>query len=537
MDAEIRRKLDKITGSLQDSGLGAPVTCLEQISYLIYLKLLDEQESEKKLRGAKQELLFPQQAERYSWSKWKDKTGKDLLDFVRDEVFYYMANSFLKDEPKVAEYFREAVLEITDPDVFQTIIEQLDSLGSTWDRKIWGDIYEYLLDYYYYSPQPSRRRAFGGTPQQIRAFMVEMVDPDFGETICDLTVGVGSFLIDSLNYILAKYSDRPIEVPIYGEDWLDKRGQTIQEAKQEIPNLQTYRKGDGNKLPNWEQLEASIYGFDASPEMTRIARMNLLLHGIRNPKVKLANVLSELNGLRENDLRRRYQVILTQPPFGRVSRKRSVRGHINSNSIESLFSDAMMRSLDEGGRGAIVLPKGVSFINSKADVELRQILLRDFDLLAVVSLPSGVLFDTSIETAVLVFRKPVDKDSQRVRQVWFYEVKNDGFGGRRKRETKELNDIPELLQKWNEYKASGFERPPGIEAGTLLEAGNQEPNCWWASLETIAENDWNLTPELYRPEVLEKLPDETPAELIREVLAIESEIVADLEKLLQEVEG
>lgn len=503
MEAEIRRKLDKITGSLWDSGLSDPITCIEQISYLIYLKLLDEQESEKKLSNAKQELLFPQQAERYRWSKWKQKTGKDLLDFVKDEVFYYMANSLLKDEPKVAEYFREAVLEITNPDVFQTVIEQLDSLGSNLDRKIWGEIFEYLLDYYYYSPQASRARATGGTPQQIRALMVEMVDPDFGETICDLAVGVGSFLIDALNHILAKYSDRPIEVP------------------------------------SWEQLEASIYGFDVSPEMTRIARINLFLHGIRNPKVKLANVLSELDGLSDRDLRRRYQVILTNPPFGRALPKHSVREDlpINSKRSESLFLAAMMRSLDEGGRGAIVVPKGLLFINSKADVELREILLRDFDLLAVVSLSSGVLSDTPIETAVLVFRKPVDKDSQRVRQVWFYEVKTDGFGGRKKRETKELNDIPELLQKWNDYKASGFERPPGIEAGTLLDAGSQEPNCWWASLETIAENNWNLTPELYRPQVLEKLPDETPAELIREVLAIESEIVADLEKLLQEVEG
>lgn len=503
MEAEIRRKLDKITDSLQDSGLSDPITCIEQISYLIYLKLLDEQESEKELSNAKQGLLFPQQAERYRWSKWKEKTGKDLLDFVKDEVFYYMANSLLKDEPKVAEYFREAVLKITNPDVFQTVIEQLDSLGSTRDRKIWGEIFEYLLDYYYYSPQASRARATGGTPQQIRALMVEMVDPDFGETICDLAVGVGSFLIDALNHILAKYSDRPIEVP------------------------------------SWEQLEASIYGFDVSPEMTRIARINLFLHGIRNPKVKLANVLSELDGLSDRDLRRRYQVILTNPPFCRALPKHSVREDlpINSKNSESLFLAAMMKSLQAGGRGAIVVPKSLLFRTSKSDLELRQILLRDFDLLAVVSLPSGVLFDTSIETAVLVFRKPVDKDSQRVRQVWFYEVKNDGFGGRKKRETKELNDIPELLQKWNDYKASGFERPPGIEAGTLLDAGSQEPNCWWASLETIAENNWNLTPELYRPQVLEKLPDETPAELIREVLAIESEIVADLEKLLQEVEG
>ena len=504
MEAEIKQKLDKITDSLRDSFLSEPITCLEQISYLIYLKLLDEQESEKiQLRGAKQELLFPQQAERYRWSKWKDKTGKDLLDFVKDEVFYYMANSLLKDDPKVAEYFREAILEITSPDIFQTIIEQLDSLGSNWDRKIWGEIFEYLLDYYLSEQSDRKTTGFYYIPQQIRTLMVEMVDPDFGEKICDLAVGVGHFLTDSLNHILAKYSDRPTEVP------------------------------------SWEQLEASIYGFDVSSEMTRIARMNLFLHGIPNPKVKLANVLSESDGLTENDLRRRYQVILTAPPFGRVLPKYSMRDDlpINSKNSESLFLAAMMKSLQAGGRGAIVVPKALLFRTSKSDLELRQILLRDFDLLAVVSLPPGVFLYTAIETAVLVFRKPVDKDSQRVEQVWFYEVKSDGFGGRKKRETKELNDIPELLQKWNDYKASGFERPPGIEAKTLLEAGSQEPNCWWASLETIAENNWDLTPEQYRPQVLEKLPDETPAELIREVLAIESEIVADLKKLLQEVEG
>lgn len=128
-----------------------------------------------------------------------------------------------------------------------------------------------------------------------------------------------------MDYILAKYSEHPIEVPIYGEDWLDKREQTLKAAKKEIPNLQTYRKGIGDKLPDWKLLEESIFGFDVSRQMMRIAMMNLVLHGIRTAKIKQANVLSDLGGLTEEDLRRRYKVMLANPPFAGTLPKESIR--------------------------------------------------------------------------------------------------------------------------------------------------------------------------------------------------------------------
>ena len=310
MDLELRRKLDGLTDTLWAGGITNPVTYIEQISYLIYLKLLDEEESQRELRArlmggnGNATLLFPQQAERYRWSKWRFKSGIDLRDFLRDEVFPYMGNSLVKDEPRVAEYFRDAVLEITDPNVLKTVIDELDSLElSKLGQDIKGDIFEYLLTHLGQSALNGQFR----TPRQIRAFMVEMVDPDLGDTICDLAMGTGGFIIDSVDYILAKYSENPIEVPIYGEDWLDKRDQSLAAVKQEIPNLQTYRKGNGDRLPEWKLLEQSIYGFDVSRQMMRIAMMNLVLHGIRNAKIKQANVLSELGGLTEDDLRRRYK--------------------------------------------------------------------------------------------------------------------------------------------------------------------------------------------------------------------------------------
>lgn len=557
MDIDLRRKLDRITDILWAGGITNPVTYIEQISYLIYLKLLDEEESQRELRARLMEeqgntrLLFPQQAERYRWSKWRSKNGIDLRDFIRDEVFPYMANSLVKDEPKIAEYFRDAVLEIADPNVLKTVIDEIDTLElNKLGQDIKGDIFEYLLTHLGKSALNGQFR----TPKQIRWFMVEMVDPDLGDTICDLAMGTGGFLIDTLDYILAKYSEIAREIPIYGEDWLERQGKSVETAKQENPNLQTYYKGNGDKLPDWNLLEASIYGFDVSRQMLRIAVMNLVLHGVRNAQVKLANVLSDFGGLNEEDLRRRYQVLLANPPFAGTLPKDSIREDLPTHSKKSelLFLSAMMKCLAEGGRCAVIVPEGLLFGSTQAHIDLRKQLLTDFDLLAVVSLPAGVFKPyAGVKTAVLVFRKPVEisqhsltkgENKNRIQQVWFYEVKNDGFnldqitgGGRL--ETPKLNDIPQLLRDWKSYKQSRFENPPGVKAGTLLAAGTVEPRCWWVDLETIAQNDYNLGAGRYKPQVSETVSDEDPAELIRELLEIEQEITIGLEQLLKEVES
>ena len=209
---------------------------------------------------------------------------------MRDEVFPYMA-SLVKDEPQVAEYFRDAVLEITDPNVLKEVVDELDTIDF---RKLGpdvkGEIFEYLLTHLGQSALNGQFR----TPRQIRAFMVSMVDPDIGDTINDPACGTAGFLIDTVDHLLAKYSETPQEIPIYGEEWLEKRGQSLEEAKKAMPNLQTYRKGAGEKIPDWGILEASIYGTDVSRQMMRISMMNLVLHGISRARLKRANVLSEI---------------------------------------------------------------------------------------------------------------------------------------------------------------------------------------------------------------------------------------------------
>ena len=547
MDQTLRRKLDHITDVLWAGGVTNPVTYIEQISYLIYLKLLDEEESERELRGrlgaGNGASLFPRQAARFRWSKWRFQSGEGLRNFVRDEVFPYMA-SLVKDEPHVADYFRDAVLEIVDPNVLKQVIDELDSIDF---RKlgpdIKGDIFEYLLTHLGQSALNGQFR----TPRQIRAFMVQMVDPDLGDTVYDPACGTAGFLIDVVDYILARYSEVPKETPIYGEDWLEKREQTPKEAKNEIPNLQTYRKGAGEKIPDWHRLEASIYGTDVSRQMMRIASMNLVLHGIRRANLKRANVLSEMSGLTEDDVNRRYAVILSNPPFAGQIPAESIRQDLPSKSKKSelLFLSLMLRSLAPGGRSAVVVPEGALFGSTKAHKELREKLLWEYELLAVVSLPAGVFKPyAGVKTSVLVFRRLAaepEEGKPATSQVWFYDVRNDGYDpdkiqARGRLETPADNEIPGLLAAWADYKASRFQEPPGVAAMALLDAGSEEPCCWWANFETIAQNDLNLSASRYKPRVAEPVPEENPAELIREVLAIEKEITVGLQQLLSDME-
>ncbi len=547
MNLEIRRKLRKITDILWAGGVTNPVTYIEQLSYLIYLKMLDEEESNRILQqkmlgnngNGKARLLFPQQAERFRWSKFKFRSGKQLRDYIRDEVFPYMG-SLVKEEPQVAEYFRDAVLEIVDPNVLKTVIDEIDSIKfGELGTDVKGDIFEYFLTHLGQSALNGQFR----TPRQIRTMMVELVDPNIPDTVYDPACGTGGFLIDAIEYILAKYSTEPVEVPIYGEEWLIKRKQNLSQAKKDIKNLQTYKKGTGELIDDWGLLENSIFGIDVSRQLMRISMMNLVLHGIQKAKIKVANTLSDLGGLTEDDLRRKYKVILSNPPFAGVLPKDSIRKDLPTNSKKSelLFLSVMMEALAPGGRCAVVVPEGLLFGSTSAHTELRKKLVDDFDLLAVISLPAGVFKPyAGVKTGILVFRKPVN-GKKNLNKIWFYEITNDGYdpdkvsGGVRP-ETPEKNEIPALLEQWRVYKESGYKNPPGIEANNLLEPGSEEVKCWWATSKQITENDYNLSPGRYKPQVGERIIKEDPKELLHEIIALENTIKTNLENLLTEID-
>ena len=545
VDQTLRRKVDHIANILRAGGVTNPVTYIEQISYLIYLKLLDEEEViRERTISRNNPSLFPLQAVRYRWSEWRLKSGDELCKFVRDEVFPYMA-SLVKDEPHVADYFRDAVLEIADPNVLRQVIAELDSIEFLkLGPDIKGDIFEHLLTHLGQAALNGQFR----TPRQIRAFMVKMLDPDLGETVYDPACGTGGFLIDVVDHILARYSHTPNELPIYGEEWLHGRMQTLEEAKGEIPNLQTYRTGSGDRIADWNLLEESIHGTDVSRHMMRIAVMNLVLRGIRRARLKQANVLSDLTGLPEDQLNRAgYEVILSNPPFAGQIPGDSIRRDLASRSKKSelLFLALILRSLAPRGRCGVVVPEGALFGSTNAHRELREHLLRVYDLQAVVSLPAGVFRPyAGVKTSVLIIQRPSAERPEghaATRHVWFYEVRNDGYDPDRihsgvRPQTPEQNDIPALLSTWFDYKATRFREPQGVEAGAVLEPGSAAPRSWWAKFKTIADNDFNLSASRYKPRVAEPVPDADPIQLIRDVLSIEREITKGFQELLNEIQ-
>ena len=552
MNQELRSKLTRIIHILRAEEGSNSLIKIEQVFYLIYLKLLDEEESRRllklrqiiELKSGDGSLLYPRQSERYRWSNWQFESDKKLHDFVSNDVFSYMA-SLVKEEPQIAEFFRDAVLEIDDPTILGQLVDEINKIEFTklgTDEK--GEVFEFLLTEL---GELALIRQIQ-TPRQIRKFMVEMVDPDLDDTIFDPACGTGAFLTDSVEYILAKHSTNPQEVPIYGEEWFEQRGQSIEEVKKEIPALQTYLKGKGENIPDLGRLERIIYGFDVSRQMVRLAMMNLVFHGVSHSNVKRADSLIEMSGPRKSSFARRFDVILSQIPFGVVhSRRLSRRVFPGGRNSEMLFLGIMMEALAPGGRCAVIVPEYLLFSSMPALKKLRREIVEDYHLLAVVSLPSRVLDPYSnVKSSVLVFQRDSEhaQENNKIRvakKVWFYKIRADGFDSDRKfrgkqLETPKTNDIPDLLEQWAAYKNSGFRHPSGIESGTLLDEKSEEPRCWWTTIENISESGYNLTATRYKPQIASRIPDD-PTELIRETLAIEREISSGLNKLLKVVEN
>jgi type I restriction enzyme M protein len=556
MNSDIRQKLDKITDTMWSGGLANPITYVEQLSYLLYLKLLDEaenQHTQAELLGITLDrpTLFPAQAKRYRWSEWRFKSGRDLLDFVSDEVFPYMS-SLVREAPSVATFFADARFQFEDPHVFKEVVDILDTFQfAKLGPDVKGDIFEYQL----LKLQNQAKSDLGQfrTPRQLRQFMVQLVDPDIGDSIYDPACGTAGFLVEALDHILAKYSSETREIPIYGEGWEESKGyKSVEAAKNAIPNLQTYQRGVGDRLAkeDWKKLEASLYGHDVSGQMVRVSQMNLVLHGVPKARIRRANALSETGGLTEDDKNRRYKVIIANPPFAGLLPKDSIRSDLPTNSKKSelLFLAIMMDALAPGGRCAVVVPEGLLFGSTEAHVDLRKKLVEEFHLQAVISLPAGVFKPyAGVKTSVLVFAKPNKEGctgilpvSSSSNKVWFYEIKNDGYdpdkvsGGGRV-ETPNENGIPGLLDTWAIYKASNFQNAPGPGANTLLEADAPEPACWWATSERLADSGYNLSASAYKPTTPTRSNAEDPLKLVDELLALEDTITAGLTELRKQL--
>ena len=575
--AEMRRAIDQIRDYLFGGGYPDPVANAEQLSFLFFFYLVEGIDKENALRAKvlKQpyESLFagewklknPLNApakdvksiskEHFRWSVWvKGLSGESLVRFVRDEVFAFFAEM---GEQSAHNFMHGARLSIDEPTVLTQVINLVDGLHlDQADADTKGDLFEHVLRQIKQAGELGQFR----TPRHIIRAIVEMIDPQVGETIYDPAAGTAGFLVAAYNHMRLAHSTKDA----IHQDEVDGKLQ---------------RRGYGDKLSAAQVSalqNATFYGNDVDPKMVHLATMNLTLCGLPNVRILQRNVLTTtLDNERRTELglpQEDYHVVLANPPFsGRVDKDRIVDEVKvgTSTSTELLFLKYMMDSLRPGGRCGVIVPEGVLFGSTGAHKELRRQLIEYCRVQAVLSLPGGVFQPYSgVKTSVLFFQKPALSKIERggsTDHVLFLHADNDGYKLDANHDVSiEADDLPLLLdayrsreagwQQWKKWKqqpfalssspqagvskgepkqsgAQSFDTPPAKTAEAYSGRTEWPHKAWFASAEEIRANDFNLSAGRYRPMSQAAVEHRDPRELLDELSAIEVEIAEEVEAL------
>lgn len=452
--------------------------------------------------------------ERFRWSVWaKGLSGEGLVRFVRDEVFAFFGEL---GEQAAHNFMNGARLTIDEPTVLTQVINLVDNLRlDQADADTKGDLFEHVLKQIKQAGELGQFR----TPRHIIRTIVEMIDPQIGETIYDPAAGTAGFLVAAYNHIRLANSSPA----------------AIQEA--EIDG-KTQRRGLGDKLSATQVSAlqtATFFGNDVDPKMVRLATMNLTLRGLPNVRILLRNVLTTtLDPDKRAELRlpaEGYHVVLANPPFsGRVDKDRIVDDVKvgTSTATELLFLKYMMDSLRPGGRCGVIVPEGVLFGSTTAHKELRRQLIENNRVEAVLSLPGGVFQPYSgVKTSVLLFRKGGNTE-----RVLFLHADNDGYKLDANHDTPiDQDDLPMLVAAYR-YKDERW-----LDWLTR-DAAQEWPQKWWfADAATLRANDFNLSAGRYRPMNQTAVEHRDPRELLDELAAIEAEIMEEVEALRETLSG
>lgn len=527
---EMRRDVDQIRNYLFGGGYPDPVSNAEQLSFLFLFYLIEgidaENQARAKVLKQRYESLFvgdwmlknPLNAqregektisrERFRWSIWaKGLSGEPLVRFVRDEVFPFFAE--LAGDSAV-NFMHGARLVVDEPTVLTQVVTLIDGLRlDRADADTKGDLFEHVLRQIKQAGELGQFR----TPRHIIRAIVEMVDPQIGESIYDPAAGTAGFLVAAYNHIrLANSSPAAIQsVEIDGKAQRRGLGDRLSASLLSVLQNRTF------------------YGNDVDPKMVRLATMNLTLRGLPNVHILLRNVLTttldaerrEALGLPEGG----YHVVLANPPFaGRVDTDRIVDDVKvgTTTATELLFLKYMIDSLRPGGRCGVVVPEGVLFGSTSAHKELRRQLIENNQIEAVMSLPAGVFQPYSgVKTSVLFFRR-----GGKTKNVLFLHADNDGYKLDANHDVAiEADDLPSLINTYTDREARLSFWDSRDQAAEWSE------KWWFADVTTIRANDFNLSAGRYRPMSLEQVEHRDPRELLGELAALETEIVEEIEAL------
>ncbi len=497
----LRNSIDKLWEEFWTGGIANPLTVIEQITFLMFSRLLDmkETQNERKstLSGEKLPQLFNEKNQDLRWSHYKNLAATEMLPLVRDRVFPHFKTATI-DGATFSEYMADAQLMIQKPSLLVSAVGMIDALPLG-DDDTKGDLYEYLLGKLSTAGINGQFR----TPRHIIRLMVEILDPKPTETVCDPSVGTAGFLVGVMEYLLENYTS-PNGIL------------TGTEAGQK-----TYT---GDLLEDhWDHIRKSMFhGFDFDATMLRIAAMNLILHGVDAPDIHYQDTLSNnfpdrFPGHASDSL----DIILANPPFkGSLDYDDvhpSLLANVKTKKTELLFVTLILRMLKLGGRSATVVPDGVLFGSSKAHQGLRKMLVEENQLEAVISLPSGVFKPyAGVSTAIIVFNK-----GGRTDNVFFYDVEADGYTLDDRRNETEANDLPDVLIRWRN-------RDPARDT-------DRTSKSFFVSADEVRAEKYDLSLNRYREAVHEEETYDPPQTILAQIKNLHDNIakdIADLEEML-----
>jgi type I restriction enzyme M protein len=492
LHAELKSKIQKLWDRFWSGGISNPLQAIEQMSYLIFMKRLEDQDKKNsqnaELKGIKFHSLFENHQE-CKWSEWTQLPADKVLMHVRDKVFPFMRNLGGEDS-LYSKYMKNANFEIPTPSLLIEAVKIIDDMHiKEQNIDTQGDIYEFLLS----ELQTAGKNGQFRTPRQIIKMMVELTEPKINDKILDPACGTAGFLVNAYEYIKRENTSKElIKTDEEGNEYNFKADKLSATQKQLLD-------------------ESTIYGYDIDQTMVRIALMNLMMHGIRKPNIEQLNTLSDFEKPRE------FSLILANPPFKGSIEESEINKSlgIKTKKTELLFLELMVNSLTKGGRCAVIVPDGVLFGNSNAHNSIRQMILKDCRLDAVVSMPSGVFKPyAGVSTAVLVLTK-----GEPTKEVWFYDMESDGFSLDDKRIKIEngKGDIPDIIERFRRRDKE--------------DNSDRKQKHFSIPIKDIIENDFDLSISKYKEIEHKEIKYEKPEILKKQILELEEGIIKDMKEL------
>lgn len=490
---EIKNRIDKIWDTFWTGGITNPMTVVEQMTYLFFMKMLDDAQIKKErnanlLGGTIENPVFKQgtwhnpetdKEVEYSnlrWSKFVNFEADKLYSTISKDVFVFIKHLNQGKESAYSRFMQNAIFLIPNPRTLVNIVDGINNLDMN-NRDTMGDVYEYMLGEMATSGKIGQFR----TPRHIIRMIVEMMKPNLNDTICDPAMGSAGFIVESAKYISKHYQTEMLQTQ----------------------HTEHYRK-------------SMFHGFDTDQTMLRIGAMNLMLHGVDEPNIEYRDSLSTDNTDAEC-----YSLCLANPPFSGSIDKQAVNKTLSSitktTKTELLFVALFTRILKTGGRCAGIVPDGVLFGNSTGHKAIRKELIDKQRLQAVVSMPSGVFKPyAGVSTAILIFTKT---NAGGTDKVWFYDMKADGFSLDDKRSPIADNDIPDVVYRYQHLNDE--------------ENRNRKEQSFFVPVEEIRANDYDLSINKYKEVEREKVVYDSVDTILARLDKSEAEYVKGYSKLVQ----